>query len=142
MTAAKGLCSIVGCSGPVRSLGWCSPHYYRSRRHGAPDLPPLLVHDPEAKRKWLSDLAAMEPTGGCVDWPWGSDGSGYALFRVDGGPRRVTHLVLALVGRQRPAPPSDQILHACDRPICCAPWHLRWGTQAENVADSWNRTRR
>lgn len=33
-------------------------------------------------------------------------------------------------------------LHSCDNPPCINPDHLRWGTQAENMADSKARNRR
>ena len=28
-------CPVEGCTNPVRSLGWCEPHYARWRRHGS-----------------------------------------------------------------------------------------------------------
>ena len=36
-----------------------------------------------------------------------------------------------------PAPDGKpHALHSCDRPICCNPDHLRWGSNAENRRDS------
>lgn len=38
-------------------------------------------------------------------------------------------------------PVGGKILHSCDNPACVTPWHLRLGTQAENVQDMINRNR-
>jgi hypothetical protein len=57
------------------------------------------------------------------------------------GRRRAGHVALELDGRPRPAAPGNNMLHSCDRPICVAPWHLRWGTIAENRADCVSRNR-
>ncbi len=32
--------------------------------------------------------------------------------------------------------------HSCDRPSCCNPQHLLWGSQADNVEDAFRRGRR
>lgn len=50
--------------------------------------------------------------------------------------RYVTHEVLIRSGQPRPLAPANRALHSCDRPICCNPRHLRWGTQQENVDDA------
>ena len=31
------------------------------------------------------------------------------------------------------------MLHSCDNRVCCNPAHLRWGTQAENNREAWER---
>ena len=51
----------------------------------------------------------------------------------EGRTQQVGHVVLGLSGRPRPQ--GAHQLHSCDRPVCAAPWHLRWGTNAENRAD-------
>lgn len=40
-----------------------------------------------------------------------------------------------------PAPDGHGVLHSCDVRACFAPYHLRWGTQAENNAEAWERGR-
>lgn len=74
-------------------------------------------------------------TGECFDWPWAKDQDGYGLIHVDGKMRRLSHVVLEMDGRARPQKPADHALHSCDRPSCGNPAHLRWGTNAENMAE-------
>lgn len=138
---ARGTCSLDGCERPIRSNGLCSKHYYRANAHGDP-LAPIQEKDPAGKLAWLQALAAQEPTGECVDWPWSLRSTGYGQFRLEGKNRCVPHLSLEFSGRPRPAAPNNQSLHSCDRRICVAPWHLRWGNQSENMQDAWARTRR
>jgi hypothetical protein len=94
----------------------------------------------QEKLAWLEAVAAEEDGAGCRDWPWALNNKGYAQIRWDGKQQKAGHVILEMTGRKRPAPTMMQ-LHSCDRPICVAPWHLRWGTAKENVADSLARDR-
>ena len=74
-------------------------------------------------------------------WPWlaGTNELGYGTFSVLNKSRLATHVALQLDGRPRPA---DLIaLHSCDNPPCQNPAHLRWGTNADNLADCIGRGR-
>lgn len=75
-----------------------------------------------------------ESGGGCRDWPYATGAKGYAEMGLLGVTVRVGHLILTLTGRPRPSREHHQ-LHSCDRPVCIAPWHLRWGTNEENRAE-------
>jgi hypothetical protein len=57
------------------------------------------------------------------------------------GPRKyiAPQIALWLAGKPRPA--GMGALHSCDNSRCCNPAHLRWGTQAENIADKVERDR-
>lgn len=86
---------------------------------------------------WLlspQTLRAGEALDVCVDWRWATT-AGYGVLGWERRLRRVSHIALEGSGRPRPEAPSNQALHSCHRPICCAPWHLRWGTHQENMAD-------
>jgi hypothetical protein len=97
------------------------------------------VRDPQGKRAWLAAVIADPDRSGCRDWPWSTSPKGYGQLSNGGRLALVSHLVLEATGRPRPA--GQTALHSCDRPVCAAPWHLRWGTQRENTADMMSRGR-
>lgn len=83
---------------------------------------------------WVLAVVAETDGTGCRDWPGYRNPKGYGQMGHEGRSRQVGHVVLELSGRPRPL--GAHQLHSCDRPICAAPWHLRWGTNAENRAES------
>jgi hypothetical protein len=89
------------------------------------------------RESWLHEHALT--AAGCVDWPWATDGPGYAVAWHDGRMVRVSQIVLVMSGRPRPAPPHHHALHSCDRPLCVSAEHLRWGTNAENGREAYAR---
>lgn len=92
--------------------------------------------DRQRRVDWLMSVVAEAETGdGCREWPWGKSAKGYANIAWKGRTRRAGHVVLELLGRSRPSSAHHQ-LHSCDNPPCVAPWHLHWGTNAENRAES------
>jgi hypothetical protein len=86
------------------------------------------------KVRWMQSLVRGDAREGCRDWPWGLNNKGYGAIRWEGATQKATHVILDLDGRPRPHPRAFA-LHSCDRPICVAPWHLRWGTPADNAVD-------
>lgn len=50
----KAICSVATCERPVRSLGWCSTHYTRNRRHGDPTYTTV-------EREWNPPICAAMP---------------------------------------------------------------------------------
>lgn len=55
-----------------------------------------------------------------------------AMPRISTVPRLVCTLV------HGPAPEGMVVLHLCHQRDCCAPHHLRWGTQRENNQMAWD----
>jgi len=92
---------------------------------------------------WIRSVLEDEVREGCRDWPFRSlNKDGYPVVKIGGRQGRVvpvSHVMLERSGQ--PRPPGKEALHACDRPICCALWHLRWGTRSENIADALGRNR-
>lgn len=130
-------CSVIGCTRPHRSQGFCAVHYMRDRRGG-------LRQNQSAKGEplaWLIE-ANRENTGTCTpDWPFGAEPGGYGYLTLDGVQMPASHAALILAGQPRPEPPGNLALHSCDNPRCCAHWHLRWGTTQDNTADRVERGR-
>lgn len=87
------------------------------------------------REKWIATTLAATKREGCRDWPYETSSNGYGAH----GGRVLGHIILERSGRPRPVGMIQ--LHSCDRPICAAPWHLRWGTYAENAADAIARDR-
>lgn len=82
---------------------------------------------------WVLAVVAEKDGTGCRDWPGSCNAKGYGQMGYEGRTHQVGHVVLELSGRPRPA--GAHQLHSCDRPVCAAPWHLRWGTNDENRSD-------
>ncbi len=79
------------------------------------------------------------PDDECWEWQRGYNQDGYGQAFVDGATRRVHRLVYALF--YEPIPPGLYVLHSCDNPSCCNPYHLRLGTQHDNMSDATERDR-
>ncbi len=93
---------------------------------------------------WLRETVerlAEHPTDECVLWPFVTDSKGYGRLQIERCVVRATHVSLELSGLPRPLPPYDLALHSCDVPRCVNPAHLRWGTEADNIADKVSRRR-
>lgn len=135
------VCSIEGCERPRgRARGWCSMHYRRWQNSGTPlgvqRLRPPVGSTPEQAFSWYRP--GEPPTdGSCWDWQGTVDSDGYGQL---GSRRMKAHRVSyeIYVGT---IPSGAGILHRCDRPICVNPYHLRPGTQRENVDDAVSRDR-
>lgn len=69
----------------------------------------------------------------CWDWTAGTDCRGRGCFRISRKIVRYGYQVAWFLtyGEWSELP----LLHACDRPSCCRPDHLRKGTQKENMQD-------
>ena len=66
-------------------------------------------------------------------------GPGYGTFYYE-GKRQYAHRVAykLWVGE---IPLGHNILHKCDTPLCCSPFHIESGTQQQNITDKMNRKR-
>lgn len=90
---------------------------------------------------------AYVTTGGTDQcWPWlghrGTKGYGAVQWHENGksGYARA-HRVAWALHNKRPIPEGMHVLHSCDNPACVNPFHLRIGTNTDNVADRTARNR-
>lgn len=69
-------------------------------------------------------------------WPWNRsfDKNGYGEIRIFGG-RKFAHRVVFEVFTGIVLTRAEVVLHSCDNPSCCNPFHLEAGSQADNVRD-------
>ena len=129
----KRICEMTSCGRDHYAKGLCLSHYKRRKRYGSPSGGGTLQGEPMA---FLSAAAASSDDK-CILWPYGIARGGYGQVWEDGRHVAATHVVLKMVGHDRP---SD-LHHAahdpttCNNPSCVNPKHLRWATADENIAD-------
>jgi len=129
------------CGDPVLARGWCRKHYRRWQRHGDPfagrrdNRPPELQTEAEIFA-WF--MPGDPPIDGCWDWPAATFGHGYGRFFVAG--KSVSAHVASYQVYHGPTE-GHEVLHHCDRPVCCHPSHLHLGTHRENIQEMLDRQR-
>lgn len=72
---------------------------------------------------------------GCWLWTAATTGGShtYGVLRVNG--KRILAHRLAFILFNGAVADSEEVLHACDNPLCVNPAHLRLGSHADNMAD-------
>lgn len=75
----------------------------------------------------------------CWYWRNSKHKFGYGWFRIN----KKTYLahrvsLIIFTGEEK----NKFVLHSCDNPGCCNPYHLRWGDQKENIKDCIKRKRK
>lgn len=82
----------------------------------------------------------FEPNTGCWLWPGAMRADGYGTLNVKGKNLKAHRLSYEYF--KGPIAHGQNILHACDMPLCVNPDHLRAGSQSDNLDDSYRRSRR
>jgi hypothetical protein len=105
-----------------------------------PILPILEGHDGHLilERFWskVDRRGATE----CWDWQASVSGGGYGRFKIASYRQVQAHRV-ALISARWIEPAGKLVMHRCDRPSCCNPAHLRFGTYSDNNLDKMSKGR-
>lgn len=93
----------------------------------------FVVTTPIPDRFWPK----VDVAGRCWEWRGTRNNNGYGLFQIGlGGSKRcVAAHRMAWILTNGPIPDGLHVLHHCDNPPCCNPWHLFLGDHAANMAD-------
>lgn len=88
--------------------------------------------------RFWSKVNVSKKNQGCWYWTGAKHQFGYGSFRLNKKTYSAHRLALIFyTGEEK----ELQVLHSCDNPSCCNPFHLRWGTQKDNIQDSIKRKR-
>lgn len=130
----KPLCSVGGCSRPIRykAAQLCGLHYQRRRKTGDP-LGRLDEVVPLERRFWDK----VDRSEGCWLWTAGVSANGYGRIQIAGRDGPGVDLAHRVSWRLSTGvdPSGLVVMHLCDTPRCVRPSHLVLGMQAANVYD-------
>lgn len=126
-------CLIADCDRPKYKRGWCSRHYQKWLKYGDP-LGTGKVHGKGLR--FIAEVALFHEGDECLLWPYGG-GKGYGSVNLDGRKQIASRIVCDAT---HGVPPTDrhEATHSCGNGHlgCVSPQHIRWGTHAENMADT------
>lgn len=136
-------CSVDNCDRAVHCRGWCKRHYEIWRRHGDANHQTRAFHGRGRNGESVSDRLLRKSRlteSGCREWTGWRDDGGYGRVAV-GRTMRPAHVVAWEQYTGRKVPDGMVVRHHCDNPPCIEPSHLIIGSQAQNVADMFERGR-
>ncbi len=124
------ICSVDGCDGKHRGLGYCNKHYQRVCKYGSPLFTKYIRGDD--KERFLSKIEIITETG-CWIWMGPAGRTPYGSFYKktgSGPPHRYSYQI-----HNGEIQKGLCVLHHCDVPLCVNPKHLFLGTIKDNSVD-------
>lgn len=93
----------------------------------------LLSSSSSKGQRWLLEHIPKVNQHDCLLYPYAKDELGYGFVTGygNGAYKRAHRVVYYSVFLTEP----DVVMHTCDTPSCCNPYHLQSGTRAMNNAD-------
>jgi len=88
---------------------------------------------------WI-ESNCIRTASGCLEFTKRKNPCGYCQLRFRGGIRTVHRIVMCVLYEVDINTPKH-VLHSCDNPACCWPYHLRFGTHQDNMDDKKSRGR-
>ena len=129
----RGGCRVDGCTSSAFLRELCNAHYCRWKRHGDP------TGGGTARGALPKFLQFAKTFNGdeCLLWPYGTNGVGYGMIRIN----KKAFLVNRIVCEHINGLPTDHemmAIHSCGNggSGCVSPRHLRWGTRQDNADDA------
>ena len=121
---------------PSNHRRYCSSTCFGAARVAAGYV--AVPRTPIEERLW----SKVDKTGECWLWTGGANNKGYGVISKGGHVSRkmLTHR-LSYELAYGPIPAGMAVCHRCDTPLCLRPAHLFLASQAENIADMWQKGR-
>ena len=132
-------CTIDGCGGKHRGLGYCNKHYCRYLRHGDPLAGQRMRTSPLQSTMerlttigWTERLVIPE-LGPCWEWRGRVKPDGYGV--IDMGTKAARAHRVAYEVWVGPITDESFACHRCDNPPCMNPKHIFLGKALDNSDD-------
>lgn len=139
---AKTPCSVDGCAGDAKTLGYCGSHYSNYHKHGMAVVPNTRGPRDEPKLDKFARHLTADDTLGCWLYAGIINKDGYAKFNRGQGRGEVkAHrwLYEQLTGKMLTR--AVQLDHTCDVRHCVRPSHMLEVSQAQHNAHTAARRR-
>jgi hypothetical protein len=90
-------------------------------------------------RLWSKVIIPKDYENDCWIWTASKNKDGYGNFLIKGKNNGVHRIIYECYNG--PIPNELLVRHSCDNPACVSPYHLKTGTQYDNIHDAINRGR-